>query len=431
MQTQILKMITPKHIILYLSSIISLLILLSIYQDPEFSRIDDYRDQDQNQNKNQNKIKFDQIKQIYKINYHIAKDKRTLISDDIAGHVSNEFFNKIPAWERLIPDAQNLEKEAKSILLPFLHIPKTAGSTMKLIIDLFDFSWPLKKSVYPSKKFKSFNSPGCIVTSSYGGTHCSYSELKDCIDRKLLLWPENFEKFNEKGRQYVMSNSKNQIMEDFEIKIKTKFISIVRHPIERVLSEYYWWAKVADRDDGRCANAWHIESCSVRDNLKHWVMHPFNTAHNRQVKSLANLPKMKAPGSRYRQCLNLDGQADHKFFGSYQTLNSNKSLIINAIRNIEENFAFIGIYEDINLSGHLSKIILSYINDPLQIDFDEDFINDRSKGKFSPSHSTNDSKPEIFDREILDMIFERNQLDMVLYWYLKEKLRVTKDRYRN
>ena len=52
-------------------------------------------------------------------------------------------------------------------LLVYIHIPKTAGSTFKKLInsintDLTDW--------YPGKGTNSWNSPGCLDAHKYGGT---------------------------------------------------------------------------------------------------------------------------------------------------------------------------------------------------------------------------------------------------------------------
>ena len=272
--------------------------------------------------------------------------------------------------------------------------------------------------------WKSFNSPGCRSGAGFGGTHCSYSEIQDCIDKDLI----NLNDFED--NYFLQSYPRRNRPEYLDMSAKNfteiKYLTIIRHPVTRVLSEYYWWLD-------KCSNAWPRSLCMVgKNSLEAWIKHPQNTAHNRQTKSLISLEDKGDTGSSWdygkesgttNKCSNLNAALDITKYSSkpeYKT--QNISLAETAIKNLEQNFMYVAIYEKIHLSKDLSQIIFRY-RDKNQVRLN------RSRYKRAVAHSTELKRPVDFPLSLLEEIYERNRLDMAVYDYFNRKLEVSVDHY--
>ena len=283
--------------------------------------------------------------------------------------------------------------------LMFIHIPKTAGTTFRK--DLLSINTPYSSFWYPPKGSNSWNSPGCMLQKSFGATHCSYSELNNCYNNNFM-------------NSYV-NPSQNNV---------NKWISIVRDPVMRVISEYYFWRKtVCNRPIGE-PHCWSNELCSVKDDLSAWIKSPYNSAHNKFVKTLNNFENLKAPLDSIYHCMNVNGRKDNRFiqnnFQSYDNFNKNETVLLDAIKNIEENFAFIGNLDDIEGSGRVARYVLQEKSttdsaDPITFDLEKE----------SSHVHTSNVRPDGVLEEHLRMIEERNYLDLQLYKYLSRKLELT------
>jgi len=88
--------------------------------------------------------------------------------------------------------------------------------------------------------------------------------------------------------------------------------------------------KHGDQPDGsitnKCAPAWHKSICSSRKYFKQWLLHPNNTAHNRQAKTLINWSNITSPANSSKECLNLNGNKDYEIFKPFESLNYNENL---------------------------------------------------------------------------------------------------------
>lgn len=164
------------------------------------------------------------------------------------------------------------QKADGGVIYPFIHIPKCAGS------EFWECFWsslprledgdPTWSHMFPSTGW-SYHSLGCS-SHPKGGAHCTVDELEDCLVGGFATTP------NYKYSPQPTSH---------------KFITILRNPVTRVLSEYYWWTQ-----PGKVVTAWPNELIlAAKDGLKEWVLSPYNVAHNRMVKHLAPPPGIKAP----------------------------------------------------------------------------------------------------------------------------------------
>ena len=197
---------------------------------------------------------------------------------------SKNNFQNVTPWRQLIT-------EPIETMIAFIHIPKTAGSSFYKLIntDKYGKSMRLRyQNIYPSKFYKntgsgkkgdpeSWNSPGCQFEKQHGGTHCSFSELEDCFDKRYV-----------------------------ETVANVKYMTVFREPVRRVISEYFWWRNKVCENCPRKVRKFRGEMCGLKDkdqnwpddlcrvsgNFTAWLLSPVNVAHNRLVKSVMSMNKM-------------------------------------------------------------------------------------------------------------------------------------------
>ncbi|CAK0832907.1 unnamed protein product [Prorocentrum cordatum] len=145
------------------------------------------------------------------------------------------------------------------------------------------------------------------------------------------------------GKKYVYS--------DYSVRA-FKFITLLREPVDRVVSEFFWWRSKMKMNERAWDQPLHT---AARESLMAWVSSPHNNAHNRMTKQLAFFPSMRAPGRANRQCTSY-GAAEEKEFWSalynrsvdealWATVNQDDVLLENAIHSLSDRFAAIAITE--------------------------------------------------------------------------------------
>ena len=389
-----------------------------------------------------NILKNDEILDYHNINhyfYEYLQQKKPEIEREIKDHdpyvyqAYKNLFENITPWPIL-------NSNPTTTILPYVHVPKTAGSTFRGFLGHWDkYEWPYRSAMYPRWGTKSYNSPGCRSGADWGGTHCGYAELDDCIrndfanlyDNQAVKW-QYFKTF---PRPTPRPGYLNDTLISHYSNIK--YLSIIRNPVVRVVSEYYWW-KPADASIQRgkaCGvPSWSPNLCWNSKTLEEWTKSDYNHGHNRQVKSYypAKRNKVLYPEgmeSGYRNhCANLNGRRDYVYVtqnypgsNSTATLNKNYQILIDTIENINKNFNFIAVFEEMTMSTDIAKITLNY-RDPKDI-----FFNRKRRGV---SHSTESKRPAEYPVRILKEIFERNRLDMLLWDYLYRKYIVSYEYYK-
>ena len=290
---------------------------------------------------------------------------------------SNITIFKVPeatGWKKL-----DLNPEKSTLV--YIHIPKTAGSSFKKRIDKIN----TKYEFYPNSRTQSWNSPGCRKLTKFGGTHCGYSEIKSCID----------------SHQATLNYSRIQ---------NIKYFSVIRDPVERVISEYFWWK---DKE----AFAWSdsLKNSARKGNFTEWILNPENSAHNRQFKSFVNFEDIGHPKNYSQDCLNIRGNWWVKYWDRKNEMVSENELIFNVFENIEQRFGFVGVLEDMNESLKLLQFIMNGNDGELKT------VEKHDKSKLL--HKSIKSKVSVFQRRL---IWERNKLDIKLYDFVKKKCSLTK-----
>ena len=239
------------------------------------------------------------------------------------------------AWPKL-----NLDPDKSTLV--YIHIPKTAGTTFKSKIDAVTQNIDIKRNSgyqkfdsgsnqntenqhsewYPDSHTHSWLTPGCMKHLG-DETHCGFSEIRSCIN----------------AHQATLNYSKLDTI---------KYFSVVRDPVERVISEYFYWKNIASPGTG----AWSTSLKQASQNFTSWILHADNSAHNSQFKSFVDFPDIGNPEDRWesgrkRGCLNSKGDWFVEYwFGKlgwkHQGL-SDLELTANVFKNIQRNFGFIPV----------------------------------------------------------------------------------------
>lgn len=329
------------------------------------------------------------------------------------------------AWPKLDIDPD------KSTLV-YIHIPKTAGSTFRHMlgavtkqIDLrridyskiysdkssnkmFNFKNKTKSNQknknphlewYPDSNTNTWNSLGCREGATFGGTHCGYSEIKSCMDdHKATL--------------------------DYSKLDTIKYFSVIRDPVERVISEYFWWK---NKPPGKPPGAWTQSLKHASKNFTAWILHADNSAHNRQFKSFVDFSDIGYPTSHDADCLNVKGdwfvEYWHGKWGWMHEGMSDSALTRNVFENIQRNFGFIGVLEEMKDSLDVFELLLSGEDEVMVKKSPRNGKHDTGKNR--KTHSSNKGEVTVFQRRL---IWERNQLDLALYKFVRGQLNLTKNK---
>lgn len=276
----------------------------------------------------------------------------------------------------------------KSTIFAWMHIPRTGGSSA-----FGSFMIPLEGcgfKTFPSSAYidngivHDFNTPGCELDDHTWGTHCAASEIGDCV-RKL-----NTER---------------------DMTPKVKFITFIRHPVDRVISEYYWWK------DGGIPWTEEMHQLAISASLEDWVVHEKNTANNRQTLYFL----IDEPFPKRGQCTAFKGEKTINWieekYGSTKEFNELQlsQVLANVAREEGQHigiddFGFIGILNDEATSRGFKKIF--GVSPLLDSAFNSHRLSRRAE-KERKLHVTD---------SIRELIEEKNKLDMQLYRLIQERL---------
>ena len=387
-----------------------------------------------------------------------------------------DLFENISPWKKLHSDPNKT-------ILPYVHVPKTAGSTFRAFLQRNSgrwqrglprkqrglpgslSKWPYSNQLFPDFDTNSFNSPGCRPFP-WGGTHCGFAELDSCLKNDYANLLPKYQKTQATENYFRTwprprprpANLNNTLISKYKDNIK--YLSIIRNPLKRVVSEYYYWKPKNEsriiKHEGCGHPSWSPGLCWDSKSIKNWTESIYNSAHNRQLKSFypmntqftckntkkckksktypiypENLTFDKEIKMKDGECSNLNGRKDYKFIthGNYAgsnsvaSLNTNFEALIKTIENVEENFSFIAIMEEMDLSVKLAKVVLNFKNS-------NGITRSKERIKRNAMHSSEQKRPkEPFEIGLLMDIFERNLLDMLLWDYLNQKFQISLEYY--
>jgi len=235
-------------------------------------------------------------------------------------------------------------------VINFLHVPKAAGSAVQNIFkqqytpeDIF-----FVKGAQPDKSIQKI--------------------LESEIKPEIIFGHFDFGTFEKLGS-------------------KIKYISIIRHPAERIISHYYY---VKSQPNHYLFQTVTENNLSLRDYLEAGLTNELNNGQTRMLAGAGgyhkNLySKFNIP---YGQC--------------------KKELLILALENVENHFVSVGFQEDFYNSVFLIKKALRWEKSP--------HIKTVNKTQNKPAHL-------IPDKETIAAIENYNSLDLQLYEILKKDFR--------
>lgn len=231
--------------------------------------------------------------------------------------------------------------------LIFLHIPKTAGSTFHFLLNT---------------RYKESE------THNVFGSRYSEPEIKAFIDQDV----------DEKKHLRLLKGHMPYGLHSYLPQPESaKYISVLRDPVERVISQYYYIKKNVKNP---LHEAVHVKKMSIEDFVSSGISIGMNNGH----------------------CRFLNGDLDQYPFNS-----DDRELLESAKRHIDENFLWLGVTERFDESVYLLYKLIGWDKPPYYI---KENVSKVRKSR------------EQFTAEQVDIIKEFNQFDIELYDLANKKL---------
>jgi len=252
----------------------------------------------------------------------------------------------------------------------FMHIIKTGGTwAYEKYFDRLAINYDLKADECGAKKHELKGSMSNVSREMFTGYfHANLGEFHHCFRDRFV--------------------SKDNVL-----------ATQLRHPVERVISEYYFY-KVRNNEKKRDKINWWTEEMirtSLKEDFMTWVQDPRNMAHNRQAFWF--LYDLETHGKR-----TIVGRPDDTLDWWKSQDKSTQEMKLMLKKRIHENFRFISIMEEPEISDEVFSSI-----------FGKKAVQSMKK-----SHAS--GKPSKISDEIREEILERNKLDLWLWEYVKAKL---------
>jgi hypothetical protein len=242
----------------------------------------------------------------------------------------------------------------------FLHIPKAAGTTINSILR---------------QNFRAANDYWFNTTDTEG----SYERLRKLTKHELNRITIVRGHFSFGFHRYFTDEN-------------YKYFTFLRDPVDRVVSKYYFAKMHPD----------HFMYKVINDNrlsLVDYVSSGVNgEVQNGQTKQIAGAFVNETYG----------------YFDKGHISATNDDLLGIALKNIANDFAFVGLFEDLNTSVHLMRILL---NRPKML-FHYTHLNRNPKRKESLGYEITESERRVIE--------EFNQVDIELYEKARRKFYIKK-----
>ena len=176
--------------------------------------------------------------------------------------------------------------------LVFVHVPKCGGTSFEAVVQ----------------QMRSRNHVWFGATGSHPGcgkySHCSVSELARCFDEGRALicraqpdWRSNS---SECARQLLARRDEVGLPFGSWQRppiLMPRYVTMVRDPVERTVSEWFWFGQRHLLSWKTCTQVWTAAVCELTGGERHhnvsallrWMAAPGNTAGNRQTQMLSDV----------------------------------------------------------------------------------------------------------------------------------------------
>ena len=239
-------------------------------------------------------------------------------------------------------------------LMIFLHIPKTAGTTLSRIIRIKTGLWPMGNLLNHSLTFGHYQINPIEKRLEY------IESLPEKQQRRIKLFQGHF-----------------GFGVHHQLPKPNFYVTILRDPIERVISSYYQLRR--GRPEDALAKDMSFEEF---------------------VNSGADFGRFLVDNGQVRSIIGTDGNPDGSPFDSLGPEHLEK-----AKQNIAKHFAFVGLSERFDESALLLKQILGW----------------KHCHYASANIAPNRKKLEEFPSHVIDRVRELNQLDIALYDHVAQQ----------
>jgi len=211
---------------------------------------------------------------------------------------------------------------------------------------------------------------------------------KEKDERAMLQWyyHANFGEFEECWRKRFQKQANVMVTQ-------------VRHPIDRVISEYYFYKRRNNVNKTDKINWWtpNMVNVGIEDDIIEWVMLKDNMAHNRQAFWLLYDGETKGRKT-------IVGRPEDILLWWQRQTRSEEEMKEDLKKIIHENFRYISVMEEAEKSDEMFEILFER----------------KPKEVKKKSHKSN--KPNELAEEIRDLILDYNKLDLWLWEYVKNTL---------
>jgi len=346
-----------------------------------------------------------------------------------------------------VQSRQREQGSTDDVLYPFVHIPKTAGQSFwQCIQDQMEArglssSW---KRVFPNSGH-SFAAPGCgsskdpamkrmaqwtAVTNvgqfneaawwndlkEHAGVHCSASELQSCISSGFSENVSQDPSRQSWMTQWVSGHPWNRQAP------QTKYITILRHPLPRVLSEYYYCAKTVNLGGSEHVlwawSAWWPQELFLASfSLQTWISSPYNNAHNRMTKQLGAKVQIYPQGN----CLNINYTSYSRYWAQrygfdgwspkLESVINKDTALLESVKQ-DDQALHVGVLED--MGGSVARL-LEKVMGLKSHSMSSVRCQDPKAMPEDKVHASDRPETSAIKKELIDEILARNQLDLELW----------------
>ena len=255
--------------------------------------------------------------------------------------------------------------------------------------------------------------------------------MEDCYISRYL--PAQNQNQTQPQLSHLNSTATTQLVGTKEGKPKFKFLSVFRHPVDRVISEYYWWFG----QQGRWTD--HMD-VSKHEGIEEWVKDPTNIANNKQAMYYLleePFPQSQTVGDGKGdiQCVPYQGnKALHWIQTNYGSVEAFNNMTIPTNKDIFrlDRFVFIGMLDYMEQSEQKFRKIFGLPLMVIESNNNATTATTKKKSQKTSANATSLSmrpktmvsrqKGVVISNDTRKLIEQYNRLDMIMYQTIKQRI---------